>query len=230
MLDDAECLVHNGRYASAKFLLVTGGEELTKVHILLDACRLDFERYESVVRALCKAFYDHIKKHAYAKVHEHPFLRTMADARKVWDLEMVRWWPSSGPESGEPDLPHDTVFDREMPLYVDFGAGHGGWFVPNKGAWAWMFEEEYIVGEPRVQQTGRVLTGLRGVSGAGLFGPDALRILNEVFRSVYISEDTPNEELDRLYESYEEQVRQLLGSDDLPFSVVRRFPLYHFLT
>lgn len=65
LLSDIKLLVTNDRLASAAFLLATAREELSKIFILIDMCRLDFTTHESTAKRLCAAFYNHISKHAY---------------------------------------------------------------------------------------------------------------------------------------------------------------------
>lgn len=131
LLGDVEVLVRAERYATAAFLLATAHEEMAKTYIMLDACRLDFSRHTNVLKALCRAFYDHVIKHAYARVACFSGFADMGHVRVFWDAEVTRWWPSTHPESGEPDMPHDTYFAREMPLYVDFIEYDGAWSVPD---------------------------------------------------------------------------------------------------
>ena len=116
LLSDCMTLADSGRYASARFLLTTAREELAKAPILADMCRLDIEKHKSVLKRLCRAFYDHIAKHAYIEVLNGPDIRSMQEAREIWRIEVRKWWPAH-PEDGEPDMPHDTYFDREFPLY-----------------------------------------------------------------------------------------------------------------
>jgi len=72
LLADAAILNDNNRYMVASFLAVTAREEISKVHILTDACRLDFEKHASNIRNLCRAFYSHIDKFAYFKIYSCP--------------------------------------------------------------------------------------------------------------------------------------------------------------
>ena len=108
--EDVELLINSERYASGGFLLATADEEMAKVFILLDMCRVDFQRHENILKGLCRAFYDHVAKHAYNKVITffRPF-RDMKHVKELWVAEITRLWPS-GHESGEPDFPHETYF------------------------------------------------------------------------------------------------------------------------
>ncbi len=115
LVSDARYLTDAGRHASAKFILTTAREEMAKSYILLDSCRLDWKKHISVLRRLCRAFYNHIEKYAYMEVLNFWNIRSMADAKHIWKIEVKRFWPAAS-ENGEPDMPHDTFFEREMPL------------------------------------------------------------------------------------------------------------------
>ena len=68
LYQDAELMLKNSRWTSWRFLLTTANEEMAKSYILLDACRLDFSRHQSILKRLCYAFYDHISKYAYGNI------------------------------------------------------------------------------------------------------------------------------------------------------------------
>jgi AbiV family abortive infection protein len=129
LLAEAELMQNAGHLSSARFLITTAREEIAKNYILVDMCRLDFGRNESVLKNLCRAFYNHVAKHAYVAVLTFTNVTSMKDAQSLWETAVKRWWPGY-PEGGEPDMPHETYFDREMPLYVDFSDCDQGWLVP----------------------------------------------------------------------------------------------------
>ena len=56
LLDDAAVLAAAKRYERAEFLLATAQEEIGKLYILLDMCRVDFAKGQAVLRYLCSAF------------------------------------------------------------------------------------------------------------------------------------------------------------------------------
>src|SRR3989338_726484 len=60
LMADVTLLAEAERYSTATFLLTTADEEMAKSYILIDMCRLDFQTYQSVLRRLCQAFYNHI--------------------------------------------------------------------------------------------------------------------------------------------------------------------------
>jgi len=228
LIADVDLLECSARYPSASFLLATADEEMAKSYILLDACRLDFSRHQDVLKGLCRAFYNHVAKHAYNKVLRFPNLRNMTHVNELWDVEVTRWWPSSDPESGEPDMPHDTYFAREMPLYVDFIDYDQDWFVPKKNTGKVNFEDDL---DSRFSESEAALERLRRTHNAGLYRPECLAILNETFRNHHIKEDTPNEEIIRLEEQTAEQIEKKIGIPRAQFcqSALSEWPLYHFV-
>ncbi len=228
LLEDATVLDKSNRFASSQFLITTAEEEMAKSYILLDACRLDRLRYPSVLRCLCHSFYDHIAKYAYIKVIWYPSLHNMEDVKKMWEVETTKWWPSEHDESGEPDMPHQTYFIRETPLYVDFGDYDQRWYEPEKDA---AFSYKYD-GKYRFRDAQEALERLQRTLVAGLYSPESLAILNDNFRKVYIKEDTPSERIQRLYEETAQEMETKLRIQKKEFfeSALHEWPLYHFTT
>ena len=81
LVADAELLAESHRYARADFVAAAAREELGKLHLLLDMCRLDLARHENYLKRLCWGFYDHITKHAYFEycTRTHAGIQTMSD-------------------------------------------------------------------------------------------------------------------------------------------------------
>ncbi len=228
LLSDACLLVEAGRLSSARFLLTTAREEIAKSYILVDSCRLDLEKYDSVLRRLCWAFYDHISKHAYLEVLRFPNIKSMSDAKAIWEIEVKRWWPS-GHEEYEPDMPHDTYFDRQFPLYIDYGDYDRCWLVPIDSDQNAYFIEMF--GETPLSKTEKLIAPWRKADSLGISSPKVLAILNAVFKKHYIREDVTWEQLARLYEQAAERVMDEVGISrelfmDSPFV---QWPLYHFV-
>ncbi|MBI3571580.1 MAG: AbiV family abortive infection protein [Gammaproteobacteria bacterium] len=228
LLSDARFLVGSERFSSARFLLTTAREEIAKSYILVDMCRLHLENHGSVLRRLCKAFYDHISKHAYLKVCEFPNINSMSDVRTIWENETQRSWPGSI-ENGEPDMPHDTVFNREFPLYIDYGDYDQEWLLPSDSDEAFYFTEMF--GKTPISETEKLIEEWRKADSIGVCSPKILAILNAVFKEYYIRENTTREQLVRLYEQVAEHVMRETGIQreafmDSPFV---HWPLYHFV-
>jgi AbiV family abortive infection protein len=144
LLDDVEVLLAAKSYASARFLLATADEEMAKPYILLDMCRLDFSKHLGTLRNLCRAFFDHAAKHAYNEIIRFGLpLNDMKRIKEIWLTDITRWWPSDY-ESGEPDMPHDTYFEWELPLYVDYVAYDGRWHVPDNSSAEWIWPQPLL--------------------------------------------------------------------------------------
>jgi AbiV family abortive infection protein len=229
LLSDVKFLYQAQRLSSARFLLTTAKEELAKSYILLDMCRLDFETHDSVLRRLCRAFYNHISKHAYLKVLDFPRIHTSADAKNAWDIEVQRWWPST-PESGEPNMPHDTYFDREFPLYIDFGDYDRRWLIPNDTDQFAYFAT--FLGANPIDEMEKLIEPWLTAESMGLCSPSVLECMNAVFKKHYIGDDIKLEELENLYEQVAKMVHHKvdgISQGSFMLSPLVEWPLYHFV-
>lgn len=230
LIEDVEILLDSKRQASAVFLLATADEEMAKSFILLDMCRLDFSRHDNVLRALCRVFYDHVMKHAYNSVARFPReFRDMAHVKELWDVEINRWWPSSDIESGIPDMPHETYFTREMPLYVEFVDADQKWHIADTIGYSIYFEDMF--GSNVVSKSKAALDRLRETADAGLYKPECLFILNETFRGKYIKEDTSTEEIIHLHATTAIRIQAEIGIPKERFfgSALDEWPVYHLV-
>ena len=229
LLEDVKLLVEMGSYASATFLTTTATEEIAKCYILIDACRLDLSRHQSVLQRLCHAFYDHFAKHAYYKIHRFPRVRTMEQVKQFWEAEVTRWWPGGDPESGEPDMPHSTYFHRELPIYVDFSDYSGTWIPPENTSHKYLFDESG--GLNVLASAAEMLDRIKKAEGLGLLAADCLSILNDTFRSLYITEATPFDNVRRLERRVAERIEQETGipGKETLNSPITGWPLYHFV-
>jgi len=228
LLSDVRLLLDAGRLSSARFLLTTAREEVAKSYILVDTCRLDLERHHSVLRRLCRAFYHHISKHAYLELLEFPNIKSMADAKVIWETEVKRWWPASQ-EDGEPDMPHDTYFDRELPLYIDYGGYNRRWLVPTDSDQTAHFME--IFGKTPVSKMEKLIEPWRKADSIGICSAKVLSILNAIFKKHYIQEGAVWEQLVCLYEKTADRVKGEIGISPELFiaSPFVKWPLYHFV-
>lgn len=230
LMDDVKILANSKKYASAKFLLTTADEEMAKSYILLDMCRLDFNKYESILRCLCRAFYDHIFKHAYTEIHRFGRIHDLKHARKIWEVEITKWWPNNDPESGEPDMPHDTYFSREMPLYVDYIEYDQKWSIPDNNSESYYFMK--LVGLDMLSKSEKYLQLIKNTFDLGLFEIQSLKIFHECFKNHYIKEDTSEESILKIYDSIDERLKIDLSipKGTIFKTVVFGWPIYHFLT
>ena len=224
LLNDARILFDAERYASGQFLLATSNEEISKIYILVDACRLDFSKRRDKLLDLCNAFYSHEAKYAYQAVVNYAYegvmnrIQTshMIYARNQWQRAIVKWWPGDD-EYGEPDLPHDTFFLREMPLYVDCGCD-GHWWEPQGLS---------PLVPDSVQKT---VERTKRTSVAGLYAEQSLGILNENFRDLYVNEKTTIDEIERVHDITADVIQSKLGVPQAAYfeSSLHTWPLYHF--
>ncbi len=235
LLQDADLLCANERYSRASFLVTTAEEEISKIYILLDVCRLKFSVHEGALRNLCSAFYDHIKKHGYYYIvrmtHEGFRFWNVEHVREVLHLELVKWWPADE-DWGVPIMPNSTYFKRESNLYVDFDHSAMDWSAPSP-----VHAKFWVVGtaphdKSRLNEAKTESDLLKKTLGEGLFKPEALEILNEVFGAEYITEKTPTADLNKLYEKVEDKIRVNLSiaKEQVESSALEMWPMYHLLT
>lgn len=223
LLNDAEILVNAKSFSCAGFLRATADEEMAKVYIIIDMCRLNFDKHESVLIKLCQAFYDHVKKHAYNEVVRFPNVYDMKHVKEIYEVETIKWFPA-GIDSGEPDMPHETVFRREFNLYVDYIGSDQKWFIPTP--------DSCIMGndnlEIALRESHEALDKLIYTRDLGLFKAEALGILNDVFKNHYIRESTKNNELADISEKYAKKTNETLGIlvEGIAKSTIISWPLY----
>ena len=228
LLADANILAEKKRYPSARFLVTTAQEEIAKLYILIDMCRLDFKRHQTELHRLCRAFYNHIAKHAYLKLVGNHTYDTLAHVGEIWEVEVTQWWPAGSEYSEEPDMPHDTYFDRELPLYVDFGDFDQQWLVPKVSSYELWFEHKpwgNILDETRdyLERWGNALK-------IGVLSPPVLAVLNEGFKKKLVSESLTWRQMYTFYEGIAEAVHQqtTVSRSEFMRSPLVVWPLYHF--
>lgn len=223
LIEDVELLVKSERYSSAAFLLATADEEMAKSYILLDMCRLNFSCHENTLKQLCRAFYNHVCKSAYIEIVRFPSdFRDMTNVKEVWDAETTRWWPS-GYESGEPDMPHNSYFVREVPLYVDFVDFDQQWHIPQHDTGKYIFDAN--IGNDSLSKSKNMFDQLCKTAEVGLYSAECLSTFNEVFKDHYLSDKTKTEEIERLYL----KVAKRLDIEHFKNSALCEWPLYSFL-
>jgi len=229
LINDVELLVYHEKYSSARFLLTTADEEIAKSYILLDMCRLDFKKYESVLRSLCKAFYDHVFKHAYNEIHRFGRIHDLNHAREIWEVEITKWWPNNDIESGEPDMPHDTYFSREMPLYVDYIDYDQMWSVPSNERESFYFKS--TIGIDSLAKSKKYLDRLQWSYKCGFYHPNILSIFHSEFKKYYIKNDFDRERLIKIYKKINKIITKKFPDKKGKIFSTNLFawPIYHFL-
>jgi AbiV family abortive infection protein len=226
LLEEVELLVGSDHFATASFLLATADEEMAKIYILLDMCRLDFSKHENKLKNLCRAFYDHVAKCAYNEILRFGLqIRDMRHVKEIWIAEITRWWPS-GYESGEPDFPHDTYFKRELPLYVDFIEFDQNWHIPQHDTNKFYFNASF--GEDIFSKSKAALKRLRKTADLQFFGSKYLKILNDTFRKRNLSEDTETEFIIALNNKVYARLPKKL-QNSFKDSALFEWPLYPFV-
>jgi AbiV family abortive infection protein len=229
LLAEFLCLASNGFNARAQFVYATAMEELGKVLILFDFARVSWQR-EEWVTLLCKAFYHHLKKAAYAKVIYWPGSGALADALYLYKLGLIEHFPNNDPESGEPDEYAGGIVDREWGLYVDWSEFDGRWFLPTHSTLAYYYaqekwDEHQRVGEQRIAS---VLSELTAGQREGLFTDGALRVVHTVMSQLYVTASTPEADVIRILQDVRAQL-SAIGiniSEGVIKSKFMDYPLY----
>lgn len=230
LINDVHLLRDSNRYASARFLLATADEEMAKSYILLDMCRLDFIKYESVLRCLCRAFYDHVLKHAYTEIYRFGRIHDLKHAREIYEVEITKWWPNNDSESGEPNMPHDTYFSREMPLYMDYIEYDRKWSIPSNDSESYYFTKS--IGLSSLSISEKYLEMLKFTYNAGFFKPQSLTIFHDIFKRHYIKGNLGKSELMKIYHTIDGKINSELSiSKGTIFKTIYcGWPVYNFLT
>ena len=227
LLDDANLLVEARRFERASFLVATAQEEMGKVYMLLDMCRVDFARRQHVLRHLCRSFYSHVLKHLYLDLSANQYagIRNLREVQHHFRISARKWWPSD-PESGEPDMPHETYFLREANLYVDVDTYADIWAVPDNPALAMSFRDGFVPGPLATAR--EMLDRLRASPNPKLYKPQALRAFNEAMKGFTVTERTSMTELRAAYEQAGRKLELALGVPRSEFaaSELHNWPMY----
>jgi AbiV family abortive infection protein len=226
LLDDAAILVDARRYERAEFLIATAQEEMGKAYMLIDMARVDLANRQETLHRLCRAFYDHVTKHVYfdLSAHEYAGIWELAHVKDAYRIGMRRWWRAA-PESGEPDMPHDTHFLREANLYVDFDSFSGTWAVPHLPSKAMLFESTLPT---PLDDARKALAKLQATRTQRLFSAESLRTFNEHMKKLFIANQTATADLLALYQETGAALESALGLAASSFdkSELRNWPLY----
>ena len=213
-------------YERAEFLTATATEEMGKAYILVDMCRVDFKKRSETVRYLCRAFYDHVRKHVYFDLcaNRYPGIWELEQVRDAFLVGVREWWPGSL-EDGEPDMPHETYFLREANLYVDFDEFSGSWSIPSYPAKSVFFESPF---SSPLDDAVAALKGLQFTQNLGLFHAEALATLNRRMKRVRVTESMATEDLAMIYAEVALDLQGRLGvaPSDFEKSQLRTWPLY----
>ncbi len=227
LLADATILNENNRYMTASFLGVTAREEISKIHIFIDACRLDIEKHTSKLKRLCKAFYNHIDKYAYYEIYSLHAINSMADAQEALEARTIKVCPID-PECDEyPDNRHSLHFQREMPLYVDFDDWAKMWYDPQ------MKRDNIakLVRKFPIEDAEKELALVEKTHKLKLYSFRSLKTINDVFKKKYCGTSTANNEIIELYKETGDilEKNNIASFGDLRESSIFAWPLYDFV-
>jgi len=227
LYQDASILTQKHRWTGAKIFLTTADEEMAKAYILIDSCLLDFHRHQSVLKKLIDAFYDHALKHAYMQVIRNANQHKLDEIEEEWCRGVEHWGEPLDENKEKPISYHETYFTREIPLYVDFNPVDKCWSSPAEDLAEYSASMGY--GQTWVEDT---LKLLQESQKNGLFRPEVLAIVNEVFRNFFINQKTEMELVKKLHEKTGRQIEDTIGITSALYnrSALNRYPLYHFAT
>lgn len=232
LVGDSALLVEAERYCSGKFLNATAQEELGKLFILLDICRLESKDREKYLKQLCKSFYSHLSKHVYFALRKYKakIFDNGAAVKEAFCRESRLWWPSEC-ESGEPDMPHDTYFLRQANLYVDISNHAKNWIVPDNTLYGLKFEidksRQGVLGNS-LDDTRQYLINIHSCLELGLFRPEVLQAINNVFKEFSINERTGVADLSKKLDRTSSDIEKCFGISQRAFeeSPFCSWPLY----
>lgn len=127
-------------------------------------------------------------------------------------------------------MPHDTYFDRELPLYIDYSDYDQSWVSLTDSDQNAYFTKYFR--ETPVSKAEKLLQSWREAASMGLCSGIALAILNSVFKKTYLGEDATHKQLINLYEQVGERIMAETGIPRELFmtSPLVQWPLYHFVS
>jgi AbiV family abortive infection protein len=181
-------LVENRRFPAAQFMYVTCMEEVGKAAILFDVARTSLAAM--FLPRLCRAFYNHAAKFAYARVLVSPGRGDLAAALEKYRIETIEYWHNPNPEDGEPDSLADGLYERESALYVDH-VGYGrGWFRPTTSSIMPRLraDPEFLGNSGSTSGETEINAALRPLERAhseSLFCADAVAMVSKEFSGVF---------------------------------------------
>jgi AbiV family abortive infection protein len=227
LVNDPELLAASKRYERADFLVATAREELGKLYVLLDMCRVDIQKHESILRHLCGAFYSHMLKYVYFNLsaHRYPGIVSLIELQHFFKIEATEWWTGS-PENGEPDTPHDTFFARETNLYVDVDSYSDTWMLPKSSAKSIFFETPLL--DDPLNEVREVIARIKQTESMQLFRPAVLHAFNGQMKKLLVNERTSMEALTERYNSAGKVVAREIGisTQDFETSELYNWPMY----
>jgi len=160
-----------------------------------------------------------------------PILHGMGQAADLWRTAVRRWWPESpNPEDAEPPMPHDTVFEREVPLYVDWDYWAKRWAGPTQSTNIWRFDNAHLPSE--LDRLRAEFHAVKDAAAKGLLCGRALETLHDIYSSTYINESTPAATVRALEDKLvaEPSLQLAVADAEIRSSPLLAPALYHFTT
>lgn len=205
LLDDFDFLLKGKRFTSSDFILFTAAEELSKIYILIDMLRLDFQKTGRLKR-LCSAFYSHILKSVYFEIIRYPVsTRDMKHLQEIAEVEKQEYWPARF-ESCEPDMINYALLRKEMSLYVDFSEYDGIWIPPSHSVSKTIINSGNSMGYQ--EDTMAIFKRIERASNEGYFDTNCLTIFHDVFSRKEIGIGMPEVEIQKIYENFIKEVEK----------------------
>lgn len=227
--DDARKLIETNSFPAAGFLVATADEEIAKIYILMDMARLKFSKHESILRRLCRAFYDHLDKHIYfqigleswnniAEIIERIKIERSHDYYEIDEDDFDTY------EALGPPIPNQAATRREWRLYVDYSKIDKFWTKPILEQRS--FITSLVIYELR--DTESLLKLLDDAYTISLFDKDCLIIFHEEFSKVSIKPKTTNEQIEKILQKI------IMRGVKLPSNLVEdisilKWPLYSII-
>lgn len=229
LTDEFSFLASHGSNARAQFVMATAMEEVGKALILFDLVRIPWDNKDRVA-GLCRAFYNHLRKAAYARTIYWPGNGSLEAALELFKLELIEYWPNRDPESGEPDEYAAALVNREWGLYVDWNSYDGRWLIPQESSLAYFYAQEKetdgrTVGQARIED---VLFPLLRARDEKLFSPRGLEIVHSIMRDIDAKPTTPEQQIIDAIQSIAEQLASngIKLSDETVRANFMLYPLY----
>ncbi|MCH8842659.1 MAG: AbiV family abortive infection protein [SAR324 cluster bacterium] len=231
LLSDAVLLARKRRFASSIFLIQNIKEEIGKLYILIDYCRLDNNKHSSTAKNLCKSFYNHVNKIAYYTLLQDkdlPGVSNMQEALECFLIATTRYWPGDI-ESGVPDLPDEATMWREWPLYVCYVKDGDYWQHPTNNTYSIIFEANPM---PPLALIIPIAHNIFKINRAGSFTEQILTELRSVYNDCYFNESTPNTEIEYREKLFDQRLAKLRPINPAIYqsSIFTSWPIYHFTT
>ena len=188
LYEDAKVLSEANRPVSAEFLLATAKEEVGKVFLLLDMIKLDFAKHESILRRLCRAFYNHGVKSAYTTLNTEYKLADLREAKEAFS-DAKAPWVLGEEEDGVPDMPSLWVIEREWRLYVDYIAEDSKWLIPEE------FDKDSWVTKVDLDNVENCIQRAEEANEKGNFELKCLRSYHKAFSKHFFNDRSDEREL-----------------------------------